>query len=515
MRGIYHVITIKNNPKSMSCRIGKASSLSHIFIKQDLGNRLSAEKNPNFNKDNIYFLYNTDIKRLDKYSRQRNESNQDLTELVKQRIDTLYDEAKQDYITFKRKERQEAKEHNSKPENKNNQKKLPRANFQIPKEKFVQELIITYGAEVDISKQDFKNVVDFYKKALDKLGIPKENVLFIAEHNDEKTPHYHIQFINYDFESHTSWNQKRNNMAIKESVKNNDLTSKGEPNILKYKAKQLRELQDDLATCFGTERGYKKEVKGRDYKTKQQWITGLEKEIESLEKAIGEKNVELQDAVDKFNEVAHEINNKLNDLAEDKKKKDAEILKLAEKIKKQNAELLQLQQMNEQLATNKANLELSIAELNELLADKQKKLHIIEENIGDGLKAERDIFQSIKEKEPLAKEVEELKKTELNLTQSIKDKTSKLASLSTDVEAKNQEYKESIERVGNVHKMIFKANQKLKDIETKLDNTKEFIVKEVDTEYINCINQKKPSYPIKTKIVEAANQKVKEIMPDF
>ena len=499
MRGIYHVITIKNNPKAMSCRIGKASSLSHIFLKQDLGNRLSAEKNSNFTKENLYLLNDPKAESFNEYSRQRNESNQDLTEFVKQRIDTLYDEAKEDYITFKRKERQEAKEHNSKPENKNNQKKLPRANFQISKEKFVQELIITYGAEVDISKQDFKNVEEFYKKALDKLGIPKENVLFIAEHNDEKTPHYHIQFINYDFESHTSWNQKRNNMAIKESEKNNDFTSKGEPNILKYKAKQLRGLQDDLVTCFGTERGYKKEVKGRDYKTKQQWITGLEKEIESLEKSKA-------DAVDIFYKVAHELNDKFNNLDEDKKKKDAEILELAERIKKQKAESLQLQQRNEELATNKANLELTIGKLNELLADKQKKLHIIEETANIAVKAERDILQSIKEKEPLAKEVEKLRNTELNLNNSIKDKTSKLASLTTDIKSKDEECK-------TITNSILKCHEIESKIKKKIDNIKNDLKDFIDKEVTNCINQNKPLQ--KAQIVQSANQKVKEIMPDF
>lgn len=340
----------KTNPKAMSCRLSQSqvSSLSHLFLKHDYSNR-SISENPNKNKINNYYVFNMDNDSRSHYQSKRCDRNSELVDEINKNIDKLYELAKNDYIKHKKAERKEVKKHNAHLDYYDSPLPLPRANFQIKRDKCIQEVIITAGNDVDPSKINIDNVMAFVNFFEEKYKV---KCLIIAEHNDEKSKHYHIQWFNYSFSAKTSLNKVRDMLAVEEAIKYDDYDENNKPNMMYYRNKQMSELQEKLAEIFGTEFGEKK-VEKKDHKTKYEWLQEITNQIEDkeiklsgLNKSISSNQVEIE-----------KLKKQKQELEEEIQKKKIE----QEKLNKSRQEA-------EELTNNKAKLKSSIKALQSIIS---------------------------------------------------------------------------------------------------------------------------------------------------
>ncbi|MEA3387532.1 MAG: hypothetical protein U9Q66_04065, partial [Patescibacteria group bacterium] len=166
-----------------------------------------------------------------------------------------------------------------KKEIKDDYKKHSKNNRSLPKQtKYFQEGIIYFGADEeqrssrDIFDEDIEGLtdseVDFIRSQKNKdmneasrkfiKEFEKKNgckVLYLIRHDDEKTPHYHFIFTNYNFNNHKSFNS---------NMKRADISQRNS------------EMQDLVGECFEAQnlpfhRGKKKEFANKQ-KTKNEKI---------------------------------------------------------------------------------------------------------------------------------------------------------------------------------------------------------------------------------------------------
>jgi hypothetical protein len=162
-------------------------------------------------------------------------------------------------------------------------------------------LIAFGGSEiVNSDKNALANIdnPDFYKLAINavrnqlkEMGLSDRNLVSAIFHRDEKTPHLHIRYTNFDFENCQSLNT-----TIEKNCKND------KKQIMQYRRNLLSKLQKTLNKSFGFEFEPMKDPT-RKHKTKREWLE--------------QENQQLQAIQEQKQEQINTLNNKINDKNKD------------------------------------------------------------------------------------------------------------------------------------------------------------------------------------------------------
>lgn len=292
---------MKNYSKAGSIKqsnSNRTSTYRHCLLEHDY---INSDKVINPKNDNInsYVYLNEEINKYDLLECKRGDERLNtLVSDLEAREEKIYNQAKEDFIKNKKLERKRIIAHNKKPENINNQLKVPRANFTVKRSTFRKELILSVPHSYE-KTIDPKSVFFFWQKFAEKFKLDTRDLLLISEHNDEKQKHYHLHFTNYSFKEHTSFEQVRDNMAYQECKDKNIKSSKTEEYATRQvKIQQYSELQTMLSEHFNWDRGIKKSY------TKDE----VKQEVSKAKHLIDTSHLEYQNQAIRLQELQRQVN---------------------------------------------------------------------------------------------------------------------------------------------------------------------------------------------------------------
>ena len=179
-------------------KIKQISTLNHLI------NELSKDNFVNKNnKNSLNVLYYHDFKteKIEMIQYNRNGKNQNIIDKLKEYEDYIDNKARLDYKNYKEQEKDkiflECKKAGTKP---------PKIRTVLQTKNLKKEFVIAIGGSKNIdNKQSFiDNAVKTVEKIMLKKGLTNENILNIAVHFDEKTPHIHCQYSDYSFKHKTT-----------------------------------------------------------------------------------------------------------------------------------------------------------------------------------------------------------------------------------------------------------------------------------------------------------------------
>lgn len=298
------------------------STKTHLLIRQDYSNRTLLSEN--FGKDNILLTFNNGqvnqkilFNRTETSNKEHIKPVQDLDfkgfdRLNNDNLLNKYEELENQHFNQikkyyeDRKIKEKAQIYASWVENGSLKSQKPKKMQTIYKGKpdtTHKEFLIAFGGSevVNENKNALANLdnPEFYKKCvvavktqLLEMGLSDKNLVSILFHRDEKTPHLHIRYTNFDFENCQSLN------TTIEKICNNDKKS-----IMQYRRNLLSKLQKTINNSFGFEFEPAPENKGIKHKTKREWLE--------------QENQQLQAIQEQKQEQINTLNNKINDKNKD------------------------------------------------------------------------------------------------------------------------------------------------------------------------------------------------------
>jgi hypothetical protein len=209
------------------------STNNHLFNTQEIRNQ-SQKNNPNLNNMNKVIYYKKG--ELCEWEFLRDGKNEGLMSVFRSKEQQLDELARADYKAHKIAQKQA------------NPNKKIRTVLQTKNLK--REFGIFLGGDKDIgNKEDFEaKIVKSTLAILQKKGLDEHNLISIVIHFDEKTPHAHINYVDYNFEHHTT-GQEFGKIRQKDGLNKQQL--------LKLNRDNFGEFQDILAENMGMERGQK------------------------------------------------------------------------------------------------------------------------------------------------------------------------------------------------------------------------------------------------------------------
>lgn len=306
------------------------STKSHLLIRQDYSNR--TEKGANFGKDNILITFNGGqvqekilFNRTETSNREHTKPIQDLqfknfSRLNNSNLLSAYEnlenihfkQIKEYFETTKTQQKQQAYqdwENAGKPENQ--KPKKTQTVYKGKPDTTHKEFLIAFGG-IGVINQD-KAVInqldnpDFYKlaikavkKQLLEMGLSDRNLVSIIFHRDEKTPHLHIRYTNFDFKNCQSLNTTIENKCNKDKKQ-----------IIKYRQNLLSNLQKTINKSFNFDYETQQKDPTRKHKTKREWLQEQNQELTAqqskklsqltyLDNQLEEKKEELEEEYLKF-----------------------------------------------------------------------------------------------------------------------------------------------------------------------------------------------------------------------
>ncbi len=306
------------------------STKSHLLKRQDYSNR--AEKGENFGKDNILITFNQGVitekvlfNRTETANRTHTKAVQDLNFKGFSRLNnedllrgyemlenTHFKQIKTYYQTTKTKQKEQIYkkwEENGKPADQ--KPKKMQTVYKGKPDQIHKEFLIAFGGPGVISNNPstlksldnpdfYKLAINAVKKQLEEMGLSDKNLVSIIFHRDEKTPHLHIRYTNFDFTNCQSLN------TTTEKKCNND-----KKEMIKFRQNLLSNLQKTVNQSFGFDFEPKPKDPARKHKTKREWLEQQNQELEQeqskkvsqityLDNVIQDKKTDLQNEYMKF-----------------------------------------------------------------------------------------------------------------------------------------------------------------------------------------------------------------------
>ena len=186
---------IKNIAIFRQAKISQISSLNHLLqelSKDNLVNHNSEQKN--------IVLFHENEKTFARVDFDRDGSNKKVAEIIKDYEKALDKHARNDY-----KEHKAAEKDKIFAECKKNGTKPPKIRTVLQTKNLKKEFVIAVGGDKNVDNQEFyKNTLKTVKAVIKKKGLEDKNILSIAIHFDETTPHVHVQYNDYSFKHKTT-----------------------------------------------------------------------------------------------------------------------------------------------------------------------------------------------------------------------------------------------------------------------------------------------------------------------
>lgn len=339
----------------------KRSTYNHLFNTQSVQNQ-NIKHNPNLNNDNTLIVCNDEGKfEKDAFKRNGLNNYDDLVNYEKQ----LDEEAREHYKQYKIQEKKE------------NPHKRVRTKLQSKDLK--KEFVIALGGDKNIgNKEDFEDkILKTTIAVLEKKGLDKSNLICIAIHYDEKTPHAHIIYNDYSKLHHTTGTEYC-------KIRHKDGLDKKQ--LRQLNRDKFAEFQDLVADNMGMERGQRnsrvKHLENYEYYEKMSNVNT--KLLEEQRNEITENNLSIKKLQEKIKELEAKNNRKLgvnygleNDIAANNK-----TIADQEKQINNNANLLETRTKNnndlkseiQKLREEKEELLNDIDSNNQLLAEQKTNI---------------------------------------------------------------------------------------------------------------------------------------------
>jgi hypothetical protein len=313
----------------------KRSTYNHLFNTQSVQNQ-NIKHNPNLNNENTVIVY--DDGKFEKDTFKRNGlQNYECFHNYENQLD---EEAREHYKQHKLKQKAE------------NPHKRVRTKLQSKDLK--KEFVIALGGDKKIgNKEDFEDkILKTAIAVLEKKGLDKSNLICIAIHYDEKTPHAHIIYNDYSKLHHTTGTEYC-------KIRNKDGLDKKQ--LRQLNRDKFAEFQDLVADSMGMERGRRKskEKHLENYEYYEKMSNVNAKLLEEQKNQIAENNLSIKKLQEKIKELEAQNNRKLgvnygleNDIAANNKT-------IAEQQKQinNNANLLEVRtKTNDDLKSENQNL---------------------------------------------------------------------------------------------------------------------------------------------------------------
>lgn len=280
-------------------KFGRKSTFNHIVNSQALENQ-DKNLNKNFLAENKLIVFNQEKNDFETIEFVRNGNNEDLVKKLHKIADNIDKSARNDYKTHKNAEKDkifaECKKTGEKP---------PKIRTVLQSKDLVKEVIIAVGGDKVIdSKEDFeKKSIEFAKQFLAKKQLENKNLISIAIHYDETTPHIHIHYNDYSFSQHTTANSL-------ESTDCKGLTKEQKTKAVQEVRQEFAKFQDLASEVFEMSRGQKNSKLQNKSKAKYLKEQADQQKIE-LEKLKAE-NVRLNNELQENRKKGIKINEDLD-----------------------------------------------------------------------------------------------------------------------------------------------------------------------------------------------------------
>jgi hypothetical protein len=328
----------------------KRSTYNHLFNTQSVQNQ-NIKHNPNLNNDNTLIVCNDEGKfEKDTFKRNGLNNYDDLVNYENQ----LDEEAREHYKQYKIQEKKE------------NPHKRVRTKLQSKDLK--KEFVIALGGDKNIgNKEDFEDkILKTTIAVLEKKGLDKSNLICIAIHYDEKTPHAHIIYNDYSKLHHTTGTEYCK-IRYKDGLDKKQLRQ--------LNRDKFAEFQDLVADNMGMERGQRnsrvKHLENYEYYEKMSNVNT--KLLEEQRNKIAENNLSIEKLQARIKELEAENNRKcgVNDGLEN------DIAANNKTISEQNTKIQTNANLLETRTKNNNNLKSEIQKLRE---EKEELLNDIDSN---------------------------------------------------------------------------------------------------------------------------------------
>ena len=293
------IAILREAHKGGKTKNNQISTEGHIYNKQEKSNA-DPNLNKNYGKENTLIYFDGDKLIKEKFVRDGN--NQYLIDKFKEKEQKIDAEAREDYKQHKLKEREA-----------NPQKKVRTV---LQTKNLKREFGLFLGGKKEIGNKDEfeKKILSTVKKIMEKKGLEDKNIISIAIHYDEKTPHCHIQYNDYSFQHHTTG-------AELQRVRTDKNASK-EVKAYAYKEQmnKFSKFQDIAAEGMEMERGQKNskqkhktkfefyEEKAKTKEVKNTFaVFEAENRIKNLITKMSEKNKNISDLNDELEKLKSEV----------------------------------------------------------------------------------------------------------------------------------------------------------------------------------------------------------------
>lgn len=264
----------------------KRSTYNHLFNTQSVQNQ-NIKHNPNLNNENTVIVYDDGKFEKDTFKRNGLENYEHFINYENQ----LDEEAREHYKQYKIQEKKE------------NPHKRVRTKLQSKDLK--KEFVIALGGDKNIgNKEDFEDkILKTTIAVLEKKGLDKSNLICIAIHYDEKTPHAHIIYNDYSKLHHTTGTEYCK-IRYKDGLDKKQLRQ--------LNRDKFAEFQDLVADNMGMERGQRnsrvKHLENYEYYEKMSNVNT--KLLEEQRNKIAENNLSIEKLQARIKELEAENNRK-------------------------------------------------------------------------------------------------------------------------------------------------------------------------------------------------------------
>jgi hypothetical protein len=186
---------IKNIAIFRQAKISQISSHNHLFQEMSKDNLVNHETT----QKNVVWYHDT-VDTFKKVFFERNGSNNEIVETIKEYEKAIDKHARNDY-----QEHKEAEKDKIFAECKKNGTKPPKIRTVLQTKNLKKEFVIAIGGDKNVDNQEFyDNAIKTVKAVMKKKGLEEKNILSIVVHFEETTPHLHCQYLDYSFKHKTT-----------------------------------------------------------------------------------------------------------------------------------------------------------------------------------------------------------------------------------------------------------------------------------------------------------------------
>jgi len=185
----------KNIAIFRQAKISQISTLNHLLQEMSKDNLV----NKNNKTGNVVWYHDT-VDTFKKVFFERNGSNNEIVETIKEYEKAIDKHARNDY-----QEHKEAEKDKIFAECKKNGTKPPKIRTVLQTKNLKKEFVIAIGGDKNVDNQEFyDNAIKTVKAVIEKKGLEEKNILSIVVHFGETTPHLHCQYLDYSFKHKTT-----------------------------------------------------------------------------------------------------------------------------------------------------------------------------------------------------------------------------------------------------------------------------------------------------------------------